>query len=249
MEAIVCGCVGVLCAVGVNVLLGAKIREDFADARALWETRRADAWRFVRASMGKAERRLLTWGIVTPRMRSQSQHAEEQLPEAFGALAISLGSGLSLMQSVRYVGGHADEPIRTEFLRAASEMGCGISSARALDDLVERLRVPGLELVALALKVSRRTGAPLADLLAEAAQLASERVELARRLDVKTSQARMSARLVSWMPVGMMGFLMLVSGDFRAGVATFEGMFSLVIALGLNLVAAMVIHRIMQVKL
>ncbi len=128
-------------------------------------------------------------------------------------------------------------------------MGCGISSARALDDLVERLRVPGLELVALALKVSRRTGAPLADLLAEAARLASDRVELARRLDVKTSQARMSARLVSWMPVGMMGFLMLVSGDFRAGVATFEGMFSLVIALGLNLVAAMVIHRIMQVKL
>lgn len=249
MEAIVCGCVGALCAVGVDVLLGAEMQEDFADARVLWNARRADVRRFVQASADVIEQRLLAWGIVLPRVRAQHQRAEEQLPEAFGALAISLGSGLSLMQSVRYVGGHADEPIRTEFLRAASEMGCGISAAQALDGLVERLRVPGLELVALALKVSRRTGAPLADLLAEAAQLASERVELARRLDVKTSQARMSARLVSLMPAGMMGFLMLVSGDFRAGVTTFEGMFSLVIALALNVVAAAIIHRIMQVKL
>ena len=119
--------------------------------------------------------------------RREQHDAEEAMPEAFTALSMSLASGHSLAQGMRFVGAHAQEPVHTEFLRVAAAIDCGISATDALDDLLVRIDAPGLSLVTLALKVSQRTGAPLADLLSEASSMVGERIELKRRLDVAGS--------------------------------------------------------------
>ena len=182
--------------------------------------------------------------------RRREQHdVEEAMPEAFTALSMSLASGHSLAQGMRFVGAHAQEPVHTEFLRVAAAIDCGISATDALDDLLVRIDAPGLSLVTLALKVSQRTGAPLADLLSEASSMVGERIELKRRLDVKTSQARMSAHMVSAMPAGMCAVLALLSADFRRGLATPAGAGAVVLGLALNAVALVVIRRIMRVEL
>ena len=182
------------------------------------------------------------------REKSRSRVLEVAMPEAFGSLAISLGSGYSLAQAMRFVGARSAEPIRTEFMRVSFAVDCGLSAPEALDAMLERLRAPGLELVVLALKVSKRTGAPLGELLTEAAELCRERLELKRMLDVKTSQARMSARLVAGMPVAMIGLLTLLSSDFRKGLGTTVGALSIVLALALNAVAWTIIRKIMDVE-
>lgn len=182
--------------------------------------------------------------------RRREQHdAEEAMPEAFTALSMSLASGHSLAQGMRFVGAHAQEPVHTEFLRVAAAIECGISATDALDDLLVRVDAPGLSLVTLALKVSQRTGAPLAGLLSEAASMVGERIELKRRLDVKTSQARMSAHMVAAMPAGMCAVLALLSADFRRGLATPAGAGAVVLGLALNVVALVVIRRIMRMEL
>lgn len=186
---------------------------------------------------------------ATRRRHDEERRVEEAMPEAFGALAISLGSGYSLAQAMRYVGGHADEPVRLAFMRVAFAVDCGESAVEALDAMLERLHAPGLDLVVLALKVSQRTGAPLKDLLAEATKMVTERIELRRRLDVKTSQARMSAHMVASMPIAMTVLLSLLSSDYRAGMATTVGMVSLLMGLALNAAALMVIRRIMTIEL
>ena len=182
--------------------------------------------------------------------RRREQHdVEEVMPEAFTALSMSLASGHSLAQGMRFVGAHAQEPVHTEFLRVAAAIDCGISATDALDDLLVRIDAPGLSLVTLALKVSQRTGAPLAGLLSEASSMVGERIELKRRLDVKTSQARMSAHMVAAMPAGMCAVLALLSADFRRGLATPAGAGAVVLGLALNVVALVVIRRIMRVEL
>ena len=182
------------------------------------------------------------------RLRERARKLEVAMPEAFGSLAISLASGYSLPQAMRFVGARSAESIRTEFMRVSFAVDCGVPATEALDAMLERLNAPGLELVVLALKVSKRTGAPLGELLREAAQLCHERLELKRMLDVKTSQARMSARLVAGMPAAMIVFLTLLSTDFRAGLATTVGALSIVVALALNVGAWMVIRKIMRVE-
>lgn len=181
--------------------------------------------------------------------RRERHDAEEAMPEAFTALSMSLASGHSLAQGMRFVGAHAQEPVHTEFLRVAAAIECGISATDALDDLLARVDAPGLSLVTLALKVSQRTGAPLAGLLSEAASMVGERIELKRRLDVKTSQARMSAHMVAAMPAGMCAVLALLSADFRRGLATPAGAGAVVLGLALNVVALVVIRRIMRMEL
>ena len=149
---------------------------------------------------------------------------------------------------MRLVGARSAEPIRTEFMRVSFAVNCGVPATEALDAMLERLDAPGLEFVVLALKVSKRTGAPLGELLREAAQLCHERLELKRMLDVKTSQARMSARLVAGMPAAMIAFLTLLSTDFRAGLATTVGAMSIAVALTLNAGAWVAIRKIMHVE-
>ncbi|MBY4797229.1 type II secretion system F family protein [Collinsella sp. AGMB00827] len=183
------------------------------------------------------------------RARQRNQELEAAMPEAFGALSAALGSGCSLSQAMRFVGGHASEPIRPEFTRVSLAIDCGIPATQALDALLIRLPVAGLNLVTLALKVSERTGAPMQDLLGRATQLVGARIELRRLLDVKTAQARMSARMVGLMPVAMAGALSLLSQDFRRGIACPVGALSMVFALSLNLVAWLIIKKIMQVRL
>lgn len=182
------------------------------------------------------------------RLRERARKLEIAMPEAFVSLAISLASGYSLPQAMRFVGARSTEPIRTEFMRVSFAVDCGVPATEALDAMLERLDAPGLELVVLALKVSKRTGAPLGELLREAAELCHERLELKRMLDVKTSQARMSARLVAGMPVAMIVLLALLSTDFRAGLATTMGALSIVVALTLNACAWAVIRKIMHVE-
>ena len=181
--------------------------------------------------------------------RREQRDVEEAMPEAFTALSMSLASGHSLAQGMRFVGAHAQVPVHTEFLQVAAAIDCGVSAIDALDDSLARLDAPGLSLVALALKVSQRTGAPLANLLSEASSMVGERIELKRRLDVKTSQARMSAHMVSAMPAGMCAVLALLSADFRRGLATPAGAGAVVLGLALNAVALVVIRRIMRVEL
>ncbi len=183
------------------------------------------------------------------RVRNDRQRIETAMPEAFNALSMSLASGHSLAQGMRFVGSHAEEPVKSEFLQVAAAISCGIPAASALDSMLERMDAPGLDLVALALKVSQRTGAPLKDLLSEASDMVGERIELRRRLDVKTSQARMSARMVAVMPVALILVLALLSSDFRRGLTTAAGAASIAVALGLNAVAWTLIKRIMKVEL
>ena len=207
------------------------------------------AWSPLGALAGFIAPFLVLWLRASSYARAMESKVAEAMPEAFRTLSISLESGLSLSQAIRYVGSHSEEPVRGEFMRASYAMSCGVPAADALDDMVDRLAAPDLELVSLALKISKRTGAPLRDLLSEASQLAGERIELVRQLDVKTSQARMSAQIVAAMPVAMVSLLSLLSSDFRNGLATTTGALSVGVALLLNVLAWAIIRKIMKVEL
>lgn len=183
------------------------------------------------------------------RMQAEARRVEAEMPEAFASLAIALGSDHSLAQGMRFVGSHAQEPVRSEFIRVSLAVECGIPAGAALDELMDRLPAPGMGFVSLALKISQRTGAPLRELLAEAANMVAERIELTRRLDVKTSQVRMSARMVAVMPIAMIFVLTMLSPDFRAGLVTPVGMGSVAVALAFNVCAWLIIRRIMEVRI
>lgn len=178
--------------------------------------------------------------------RRRSAELVREVPEVFRSLAGALGAGRTLAQAVSYVGMCGTGPVSREFRRASMALSCGMSAQEALADLADRARAPGIGLMVTALVVSRRTGAPLHELFLRSARLVERQGEFEQMLRAKTAQVRLSARIVSALPAGMVGLLALVSPDFRQGLGTPVGMGCVAVAAMLDLAALVIIRRLMK---
>lgn len=178
--------------------------------------------------------------------RSREQALAREMPAAFRSLASSLSAGRTLAQALAGLGEQDGGVVSEAFARAALRLSCGFSAQEALDRLSEELDAPGTSLLTCALSVSHRTGSPLKGLFERSATLLERRAELERTLSVKTAQVRLSVRVVCLLPAVMLVVLMLISPDYRAGLATTVGTASIMVAIVLDVVAVLVIRRLMR---
>ena len=169
-----------------------------------------------------------------------------QMPDALRSLSGALGAGKSLSQAIEHVGRTLGEPMGPQFLQASFEIASGRSVEEAVEGLCRRIDAPGIALLGTALQISQRTGSSLNDLFAQTAQMASDSVALRRELEVKTSQVRLSAKVVAAMPVVLCGALTLLSSDYRAGLSLQAGKTCLVVAALLDLSALLLVRRVMS---
>lgn len=169
-----------------------------------------------------------------------------QMPDALRSLSGALGAGKSLSQAIEHVGCTLGEPMGPQFLQASFEIASGRSVEEAVEGLCRRIDAPGIALLGTALQISQRTGSSLNDLFSQTAQMASDSVALRRELEVKTSQVRLSAKVVAAMPVVLCGALTLLSSDYRAGLSLQAGKTCLVVAALLDLSALLLVRRVMS---
>jgi tight adherence protein B len=184
------------------------------------------------------------WASSMARKRTRALAAE--MPEVLRSLALALSSGETLAQAIDYVGTHARGPAAHAFSRVSMRMRCGDSTREALELLTDELDVPRVDLLVTALLVSQRTGSPLRSLLQTSAELAERQGELERLLEVKTAQVRLSARVVCLLPLVLVGLLSLISADFQAGVMTPAGALCVLIAMGMDGLALLIVRRLMR---
>ena len=186
----------------------------------------------------------LAW--CSAREAARRRELARQVPDVFRSLAGALGAGRTLTQAISYVGSLGDGPLNREFARASLMVSCGTGATEAVGRVAKVTDAPGVELMVCALSVSARTGAPLQGLFLRSARLAERRFELERELTAKTAQVRLSARIVSALPVLLVAALVLVSPDYRAGVATPVGLGCVLVAALLDVVALSIIRRLMR---
>ena len=178
--------------------------------------------------------------------RRERRETLSAMPGVYRTLAVALGSGQTLAQAVEYVGAHERGGAGAAFARASLRLRCGMGTEQVVDILADELEVPGARLLATALVISHRTGSPLADLLARSARLAERQGEFERLLAVKTAQVRLSVRIVCLLPAVMLALLALVSPDFQQGLLTPVGIGCVALAALLDLVALLLIRRMVS---
>lgn len=177
------------------------------------------------------------------RLRRDGQGLLREMPNVFRTLAMALGSGETLSQAIGYAGTHVGGVAGAAFSRASLRLSCGASVGEAIDRLCEELDAPGVGLLCTALVISQRTGSPLKGLLEHSARLIERQSEFERMLAVKTAQVRLSVRVVSAIPALLVVGLSALSPDFRNGIMTPAGTFSLVVAAILDVLAMAIIKR------
>ncbi|MBR1830668.1 MAG: type II secretion system F family protein [Atopobiaceae bacterium] len=184
------------------------------------------------------------WDSSHKAKRSEALSAE--MPDVFRTLAMALGAGETLAQAITYVGENQGGIAGTAFMNASMRLRCGMTVQEALRELVGELDAPGVELLATALSISQRTGSPLRSLFQQSALLVERQGDFERLLSVKTAQVRLSARVVSVLPVVMVATLSLISPDFQRGIMTAPGMVSLTLAAVMDAVALLIIRKLMK---
>lgn len=177
--------------------------------------------------------------------KRQREELVKEVPQIFRMLSGSLSSGQTLTQAISYVGKRGKGRIAKAFASAALSINCGENPFVALDNIALSFQIPSLTLLSCVLQISQRTGAPLAHLLENGAQMVEDESNLKQLLSTKTAQVRFSAQVVMILPVLLVLFLTLISPDFRSGVMSVIGIVSICIAVVLDGIAFISMKKIM----
>lgn len=171
----------------------------------------------------------------------------DRTPQVLQSLGRCLASGLTLQQTFRQVGEEVPGPVGRMFSTAAHRLETGAGASEALGFLRQTTDVEELRFLAVALDVQHRTGGSMRQVLDSARQTVLANLDLSRQLRVQTAQARLSARVVTLLPFGLLAVLQLLSPGFMDpffdGVA---GAVLLAVALMLQAAGIVMVRRILK---
>ncbi len=139
---------------------------------------------------------------------------EHQLPDAIDMLVSALKSGYSFHAATNFLGQELGVPLGPEFARMYDEQRLGIDARQALLNLQERVGGLDIRMFVTALLIQRETGGNLSDILTNTGHVMRERVAVRGQLDTLTAEAKLSARLLALLPVGVFFALSAISPEF-----------------------------------
>ena len=150
------------------------------------------------------------------RMRTSRRTSKfaDLLPDALQLVVSALRSGFSLAQAMDAVVREGPEPINTEFGRAMAETRLGGELEDALDRTAERNSSRDLSWLVMAIKIQREVGGNLSEVLETATDTMRERARMARHVRALSAEGRMSAYILTGMPVGVAAFLFVSNGEY-----------------------------------
>ena len=132
---------------------------------------------------------------------------EQGLPEAIDLIVSALRVGHSLNAAMGLVSRECGEPVGGEFRLAFDEMNYGLELKAALENLVARVPLQDVKIMATAILIQRESGGNLAEVLEKTSQVIRERFRLKRQVLTHTAQGRLTGWILTLLPV-VLGFLL-----------------------------------------
>ena len=154
------------------------------------------------------------------RKRSKRMSAfEEQLPEALDFLARSMRAGHAFSISLEMMSDEMPDPVGLEFRTLFNEQNLGAPIDLALKNLTERVPLLDVRFFASAVMMQRQTGGNLAEILTRLAYVIRERFRLKGQVRAASAHGRMTAGILTAMPICTMAALLLVAPGYLQGMA------------------------------
>ncbi len=166
----------------------------------------------------------------------------EQLPDVLQLVTTALRSGFSLAQGLDSVVEEAEEPARGEFAQVLVETRLGRDLSDAMRALATRMDSQDLEWVVGAIDINRDIGGNLSEILNTVSNTIRERQRMVRQAATYTAEGRLSARILTVLPIVMALWQWRVNPDNFARLTSGSGLVALVIA-GLLLVVGSIWTR------
>jgi tight adherence protein B len=160
----------------------------------------------------------LCWGLIPNylkiKLNKRLEKSASQLPPTLETMATAMKSGFSFIQSMQIVAKDIPDPIGPEFNRVIHEINLGISMEEAFDNLLMRLPNKDLEMLISAILIQRTTGGNLSQILDTIKETITERIRMKEELKALTAQGKMSAWVISLLPIIIGLVLNLINSDY-----------------------------------
>jgi tight adherence protein B len=180
----------------------------------------------VGALVGAVVGAVVPFAVLSHAASSRQNAMQKQLADTLMVIASSMRAGHSFLQSLDSAVKEADEPTAGEFGRVLREIRLGRDTDQALEALVERVGSQDLEWAVTAIKIQRKIGGNLAEVLETVAKTVRERETLRRQVRVLSAEGRISIVVLSVLPVLLAGYIMLVNPEYlRTLTSTRPGIF------------------------
>ena len=189
----------------------------------------------------------LAWCLLK-RMRRFNSFAK-QLPDALELIGRSLRAGHSLVSGFKLVADEMSEPISKEFTRIYEEQNLGIPLEESLEDLANRIPNLDLRFFVTAVILQRQTGGNLAEILDKIGNLVRERFKIWGQIQALTGEGRISGIVLMALPPVL--FLVIYRLNPEYVQTLFDdplGKRMLAVAIFLQIVGALVIRKIINIK-
>ena len=138
----------------------------------------------------------------------------DQLGDTISLMANSLRAGYSLLQTMEMVSKESPEPMCTEFRRVVREVGLGVSSQEAMDNLLRRVPSDDLDLLVTAINIQHEVGGNLAQILSIIGHTIRERVRIKGEIAVLTAQQAISGYVITALPIGLGGVIFVLNPSY-----------------------------------
>jgi tight adherence protein B len=181
--------------------------------------------------------------------KRRSRRFAELLPEAIDLMSRGLRAGQALPATIETVAQECDDPVRSEFRRAADEQSFGLPFREALLNLSHRVPVPDLQFLVTAILVQKETGGNLAQILDKTSRLLRERIRVVGQMRIRTAQGRLTGGVLMGLPfVIFMGMNFLNPGYGKVLFETPLGQKMLTYASIMMVAGILLIRKIVNVR-
>jgi tight adherence protein B len=138
----------------------------------------------------------------------------DQLPDAIDMLVSAMKAGYSFQAAMRFIGEEITAPLGPEFMRFYEEQRLGMEVRTALLALQSRIDSLDLKMFVTAVLIQRETGGNLSEVLGNIGTLMRERAALKADIETLTAESKMSARILSLLPVVVFVLINLINANF-----------------------------------
>ena len=123
------------------------------------------------------------------------------LPDALDLMVGALRAGHSLTSAIGMVSREMAQPVAGEFRKCFDEQMFGIETRVAMLNLVTRVPIQPVRVIATAVMIQKESGGNLAEVLEKAAYVIRERTKLRRQVQVHTAQGRLTGSILALLPI------------------------------------------------
>ncbi|HUA63978.1 MAG TPA: type II secretion system F family protein [Verrucomicrobiae bacterium] len=174
---------------------------------------------------------------------------EEQLPEALDFLARSMRAGHAFSISLEMVGEEIADPLGQEFRTLFNEQNLGAPLDIAMRNFTQRVPLLDVRFFTSSVLLQKQTGGNLSEILSRLAYVIRERFRLKGQVKAASAHGRLTATILTLLPVfTMFGLLVVAPGYLQSMANDSDGKWLIGGAIVAQILGNFFIKKIINIK-